>query len=192
MKNQKEVTVGQDMFVAFAYKLTDDKSGELLFETPKDAPDTIVYGVTPGVTPGLLLALKDLKAGDKFGVTLPPEAAFGNRNDQMVMKLEKEIFTVDGQLAEEVKVDAMLNMLTENQERVLGRVLDISDTHVTMDFNHPFADRTVRYEGEVVDVRPITAEELKQMQHGCGGCCHGGDCGDGCGDHKEGGCCCGC
>ena len=75
MKNQKEVTVGQDMFVAFAYKLTDDKSGELLFETPKDAPDTIVYGVTPGVTPGLLMALKDLKAGDKFGVTLPPEAA---------------------------------------------------------------------------------------------------------------------
>lgn len=185
--------VGQNMFVAFAYRLTDEKTGNLLFEVSKEAPDTMVYGVTQEIIPGLIAAIDGLKAGDKFSTTLPPEAAFGQRYEENILKLEKEIFTVDGELAEEVKVNAQLPMMTEQGVRVMGTVIEISDTHVTMDFNHPFADITVHYEGEIIEVRPATAEEL-QPQHGCGGC--GGGCGskDGnCGDHSCGnGCCGGC
>lgn len=191
--SNKEYKVGPDMFVAFAYRLTDDADGKELFEVKADAPDCMVYGVTKEIVPGLIAAMTDLKAGDKFSVTLPPEAAFGPRYEENIMDLEKEIFMPEGELIEDVKVGAQLPMMTEQGFRVLGRVLDITDSHVKMDFNHPFAGKTVTYNGEVIEVRPATPEEMQPTQ-GCGcGCSHEGNCsdgcGDGCGDKKEGGCC---
>lgn len=182
----KEI-VGPGKFVKYAYKLYSEPAGELLFETPADAPDELVYGVSHEVVPGLIAAIKDLAAGDKFSVTLPPAAAFGDRYDDNVVELEKVIFERDGKLADEVVVGAELPMMTAEGFRIVGKVLEITDKTIKMDFNHPFAGKTVKYEGEIVEVRDATPEELKPV----GGCCCGHDhCGDGgCGDHcGDGGC----
>ena len=112
------------MFVKYSYKLTDADSGKELFVTPEGEPDEMVYGVSQEVVPGLIAALQDLKAGDKFEVTLPPEAAFGQRHPENVIELDKEIFMRDGKLAEEVKVGAELPMMTAEGYRVLGRVIE--------------------------------------------------------------------
>lgn len=53
--------VGPGKFVAYSYKLYNDADGQLLFETPADAPDVMVYGVSQEVIPGLIAAVKDLK-----------------------------------------------------------------------------------------------------------------------------------
>lgn len=188
----KEMKVGPGMVVAYAYKLYNEADGTLLFEAKADAPDMMVYGVSEEIVPGLIAAIKDLGKGDKFEVTLPPAAAFGERHDENVVKLEKEIFMRDGELAEEVKEGAMLPMMTAEGYRIAGRVIRITDKEVEMDFNHPFAGLTVRYQGEVTDVREATPEELKPAS-GCGGGCGGGCCGGSEGDskscHGEGGCC---
>ena len=192
----KEIKVGPGMFVTYSYKLYNEKNGNLLFEATSEAPDEMVYGVSHEVVPGLIAAIKDLKAGDKFEVTLPPEAAFGPRYDDNVVKLEREIFMRDGEWAEEVKVGAMLPMMTAEGFRIEGKVKDIDDKHVTMDFNHPFAGKTVRYEGRVESVREATPEELHPVSGCCGGGCGGGDCGSEGNCSSEGscgsGCCSGC
>ncbi len=188
---ENEQKVGPGKYVKYAYKLYNDADGELLFEAKAEAPDEMVYGVSHEVVPGLIAALKDLGAGDRFEVTLPPQAAFGERYDENVVTLEKEIFERDGKLAEEVKVGAELPMMTAEGFRILGRVLEIGDKDIKMDFNHPFAGKTVKYEGEVVEVRDATPEELHPVQ-GCGGCgggcCSDGNCGDG--GCSEGSCGC--
>lgn len=182
-----EYKIEPGMFVEYSYKLTDADTGKLLFETPKDAPDQMVFGTTEAVVPGLIAAIDGLKAGDKFEVTLPMEAAFGPRTDENILELDKQIFMQDGKLAEEVKVGADLPMMTAEGYRVLGKVLEIGDK-VKMDFNHPFAGMAVTYNGVIEEVRPATEDELHPTS-GCGGCggCGGGSCGDhgGCGD----GCC---
>lgn len=182
--------VEEGKFVAYSYKLYDDDNGALLFETPEGQPDVMIYGLSHDVVPGLVAAMKGLKAGDRFTVELPAEAAFGERFDDNVIKLDKELFMRDGQLAEAVKVGTMLPMMTEQGFQVQGKVLAITDNEVEMDFNHPFAGLKVRFEGEVDEVRDATPEEIAALQsHGCGCGCHGGcgdsSCGDGCGD----GCC---
>ena len=55
-------------------------------------------------------------------------------------------------------------------------VVDITDTQVTLDFNHQLAGETVRYQGKVLQVRDATEQELHPHQ-GCGSC--GGSCGEG-------------
>ncbi|MBD5348186.1 MAG: peptidylprolyl isomerase [Bacteroides sp.] len=190
---EKELKVGPGMFVAYSYKLYNEADGALLFETPENHPDVMVYGVSQEVVPGLIAAMQGLKAGDKFGVTLPPMAAFGERHEEDIVELDREIFTRDGKLAEEVKVGAVLPMMTAEGYRVIGTILEIGDQKIKMDFNHPFAGLTVRYDGTVDEVRPATEQELKPA-HGCGGGCCGncGDgCGDGCGSEAETSCGCG-
>lgn len=181
----KEEKVGPGKYVEYAYKLYNAADGSLLFEAPKEAPDMMVYGVSHEIVPGLIAAMKDLKAGDRFEVELPPQAAFGDRYPDNIVTLEKEIFMRDGKLAEEVKVGAELPMMTAEGYRISGRVLEVGD-NIKMDFNHPFAGLTVKYEGEVTKVREATPEELTPAQ-GCGGGCCGG-----CGGHDEGSSCEGC
>ncbi len=186
-----EMKVGPGMYVEYSYKLYNDADGSLLFETPARQPDQMVYGVSQEIIPGLIAAMRDLKAGDKFGVTLPPAVAFGERNPDEVIELEKEIFMRDGELAEEVKPGAILPMMTAEGYRIAGTVLEIGDK-IKMDFNHPFAGLTVRYDGLVETVREATPEELTPTSGcggGCGGC-GGGNCGSDCGSSCEtGGCC---
>lgn len=185
---QKETPkAGPGMFVAYSYKLYNDADGELLFEAKADAPDVMVFGVSREIVPGLVTAMEGLGEGDRFETTLPPQAAFGERFEENVVSLEKEIFERDGELAEEVKVGAELPMMTAEGYRIMGRVLEIGDK-VKMDFNHPFAGLTVRYEGRIEQVREASPEELHPA-HGCGGC--GGGCGDA-GSSCESGCCGGC
>ncbi len=188
MSEEKNDIIGPGMFVKYSYTLTDDADGKVLFEASKKEPDEMIYGVSHEVVPGLAATLKGLKAGDRFEVTLPPEAAFGPHVEENVIELEKEIFLQDGQMAKEVKVGAMIPMMTAEGYRVYGKVLEIGDK-VKMDFNHPFAGKTVTYKGEVESVREATPEELSPAQGGCcggcgshenGGCCSDGGCGDGC------------
>ncbi len=182
MEEKIRETVGPGKFVAYSYKLYNDANGELLFEANSKAPDVMVYGVSHEIVPGLAAVLKDLAKDDKFEITLPPAAAFGERNPEYELILDPEIFMRDGKLAEEVKVGALLPMMTAEGYRIEGKVLEVGDK-IKMDFNHPFAGLTVRYEGKVEEVRDATPEELQPAQ-GCGSC---GGCGsEGCGCGSEG------
>jgi len=184
----QEIKIKPGMFVKYSYKLTEAETGKELFATPEGEPDEMVYGVSQEVVPGLVAALKDLGKGDRFDVTLPPEAAFGPRHAENIIELDKDIFMRDGKLAEEVKPGAELPMMTAEGFRVLGKVVEIGNK-VKMDFNHPFAGLTVTFAGEVEEVRDATPEELHPAQGGCCGCgdhgCGGGSCGSNC----SGGCC---
>lgn len=190
-EDKNRTAVSDGMFVAFTYKVVDAADGALLFEVPAKAPDTMVYGVTEGVVPGLCAALRGLRAGDRFEVSLPPEAAFGQISEDWVKRLPRSIFSPDGSLPGEVKEGAMLPMMTDQGVTIHGKVGEITPEEVVMDFNHPFAGKTVTFTGEVLEVRPATAEELNPPKCGC---CHGGCGDDGCGSDGcgDGGCSDGC
>ena len=76
-----------------------------------------------------------------------------------------------------------------------GSVLEIKDSVVVMDFNHPLAGEELHFVGEVLDVHEATPEEVEKFFGGHEGC------GCGCGhnhehehNHEDEGCggCCGC
>ena len=78
-----------------------------------------------------------------------------------------------------------------------GTDVDNKPEIVVVDLNHPVAGEDVVVEGEVVENRPATAEEIQEvitMMSGGGGCgcdscgcedddCGDGGCGSGCGCH---------
>lgn len=185
-------------FVELGYKLYEvasDGKQTLVHESDKDDPERVIFGVTRGMIQPLEKAIEGLEKGGRFDLEVKAKDAFGEYDAEQVVELPKDIFIVDGKFdGEMVKVGALVPMMTADGFRINGKVLEVTDNEVKMDFNHPLAGKDVRFEGEVLLVRDATPEEL-QPAHGCGcGCDHDG-CGDdhcGCGEEGHCGDGCGC
>lgn len=176
------------------YQINPDGSEVLVHQVDPADPEKIVFGVTRGMIRPLELELDGKNKGDKFNVVVKAEDAFGPYDNEQVAELDREIFLVDGKFDEEViKTGAIVPMMTADGYRINGVVKKITADKVFMDFNHPLAGKDVRFEGEVVEVRQATPEELTPAQ-GCGCGCDHDSCGDGCGcdEGHECGSGCGC
>jgi FKBP-type peptidyl-prolyl cis-trans isomerase SlyD len=186
----KYVEIAYDLF-----EVTEGGSRELLHQVTAEAPEKIVYGVTPGVIVPLVQAIENLAKGDKFDVVVKPEDAFGVYTDELLRaeELPRQIFERDGKVDEkEIHVGAHIFLQTNMGQEVPATIMEISGdiVKVVVDFNHPLAGKTIAIAGSIVEVRQATAEEIAANQsHGCSCGCHDHDCGDGCGcgdDHHCG------
>ncbi|MBR6876330.1 MAG: hypothetical protein IKN00_08600, partial [Bacteroidales bacterium] len=138
-------------------------------------------------------ALEGKEPGEGFDFVLSPEDGYGTYDPKYLVELPKTAFAIDGQVREDLLVvGRTIPMLNQAGQVVQGTVSKITDSSVTMDFNHPMAGKTLHFTGKVESVRGATDKELTEGLHGeylpqeegCGGC-HGGGC------HKENGECCG-
>lgn len=177
-------------FVELIYDLyeVDGENQELMMKATEQMPDSFVFGLDQNMIPAFMQALEGLKEGEKFDLKFAPKDAFGEQIDEYIVTFEKDLFMVDGQFdSERIKVRNVIEMMTAEGNRVPGEVVEVTDNKVTIDFNHPLAGQTIRYNGYVRLVRPATAEELQPKSScGCG-------CGDsGCGDDEDHGCAGGC
>ena len=170
------MTIEDKKVVSLHYELqVDDESGtrQVADKSEEGHPLVFLYGV------GQLLPLfeeniKGMKSGDKFEFSVPPEEGYGEYDDEAVVNLPLEIFKVDGELdTEMLKPGNILPMSDEQGNQLQGRVIEVTDNAVLMDFNHPLAGFDLYFTGKVVFVRDATLEELTHGHvHGDGGIIH--------------------
>ena len=172
-------------FVEATYDLFVGAENELMERAPKELPLRFVFGVDQ-MLPSFEAKLKGLKAGDKFEFVIPCNDAYGERDEEHVLELNKDMFIVDGKFDEEMIFPGnTVPMMDASGNRLNGSVLEVKENVVVMDFNHPLAGEDLHFVGEIVTVRPATPEELHPSCGGCGGGCncgdeHHNDCGGGC------------
>lgn len=173
---------------------------ELMEKATVEQPLSFVYGI------GMMLPkfeenLFGMQAGDKFDFVINTEDAYGEYDDESVLDLDRAIFEIDGKIDEEVIFEGNVVPLMDNEgNRINAQVVTISDSHVTVDLNHPLAGETLHFKGSVLEVREASEKELAALMGGGCGCgdggCSDGGCGDGsCGNGDEdnmGGCGSGC
>lgn len=71
---------------------------------------------------------------------IPCNEAYGERNEEHVLELSKDMFIVDGKFDEEMIFPGnTVPMMDSNGSRLNGSVLEVKDDIVVMDFNHPLA-----------------------------------------------------
>lgn len=180
--------IAENTFVSLSYDLSvgTKEEKELMEQATKEQPLQFVYGA------GMMLdsfeeKLKGLNPGDKFEFILSPEEAYGQYEEERVLELPKTMFEVDGKFDEENVVEgATLPMRDAEGNQLNGSVLELREDIVLMDFNHPLAGETLYFQGEVVDVRVPSAEELSSVPGKCPKC--GADKKETCSCEKEGSC----
>lgn len=187
--------INRNMHVSLSYTLrSESHEGEVIEATQEGQPLEFVYGAGM-MLPKFEEALLGLEKGNDFKIEIPHLDGYGPTFAERVVDLPKNLFEKEGQFDEEmVAVGNVLPMMDGNGNRMDGKVLELTDETVKMDFNHPMAGQDLFFTGAILDIREATDEEMAQIaQMQAGGGCGGGDCGDcgdgGCGDGAED---CGC
>jgi FKBP-type peptidyl-prolyl cis-trans isomerase SlyD len=184
--NNMKITNGA--FVALSYQLNigegDEK--ELIEEATVEAPMSFILGMG-SMIPAFEKQLFGLEKGAKFAFSLSPQEAHGEFSEEHIVDLPKSVFEVDGKFDEKVIFEGSLLPMTDSDgNRMTGFVLSVDDDSVQMDFNHPLAGETLRFEGTVLDVHMASPEEIAATTATC-------DCDD-CNSEsgRSSGCSCGC
>lgn len=182
-------------YVTVAYELfTDNEKGihELVEKAPEEHPFQFITGM--GVTlDSFEEKVAGLAQGDGFDFTLSSDEAYGPYEQEHVIELGKEVFSINGRFdKDQVYPGAVLPLVNADGNRFDGLVLEVKDKTVEVDLNHPLAGKDLHFVGKVVTMRDATNEEIEGMANmmsgeGCG--CGCGECGEEGHHHGEG---CGC
>lgn len=140
--------------VSFDYTLKGE-DGVTIESSQGSTPFSYIHG-TGSLIPGLESALEGKTDGDEFTISVPPEQAYGERNESLVLALPRERLATD----EEPEVGMHFHASTaEGSTRVVTIVKVEGDT-ITVDGNHPLAGVTLIFAIIVRAVRNATSEEL--------------------------------
>ena len=185
--------IARNRMVTLTYDLRlEDQNGDMIEQATAERPLKFIYGAGQ-MLPKFEAQLAGLKQGESFEINLTKYEAHGEVNEDAIVELPRQVFMVDGDFDDElVKVGNSVPMMTGDGQRLNGIVLEVSDQVVKMDFNHPLAGEDLHFQGEVLEVRDATDEEIAALfSHSCG--CGSGGCGDGdCDDESGHGCSSGC
>jgi FKBP-type peptidyl-prolyl cis-trans isomerase SlyD len=117
------------------------------------------------IIPGLESEIGKLKTGDKKKINVKADDAYGQRDPQALIDVPVEKLP-----SKTVKVG---DQFRSNQSPLPLTVTKVTDTHVTLDANHPLAGVDLTFDVEITTIRDATEEELAHGHaHGPGGHSH--------------------
>jgi FKBP-type peptidyl-prolyl cis-trans isomerase SlyD len=164
------MTVGNNKVVSMTYILKENNAkGDIIQQVKEDRPFVYLFG-KGGLLPAFKKNLEGLKKGESFDFILEKEDAYGVPSSENILKLDKKVFEVDGKFDEEmIKVGEIIPMEDDKGNPLSGKILEIGDDYVVVDFNHPLAGMDLFFEGKILEVRDATPEELEHGHaHGPG------------------------
>ena len=147
--------IGPEMWVRLRVVICDAE-GAAVEDAPSEASFVFGYGA---LLPALEMGIEGLPEGAKKSLTIKPEDAFGLRDPKAVLEVLRDEFPSD--VAEGDVFDADEDDGPEAPGgMVLLRVLEVTPETVILDRNHPLAGQKVRFDVEVLEVRPAEEAEI--------------------------------
>lgn len=99
------------------------------------------------ILPALEHALNGLDVGDSREVTLAPDEAYGSVNPDAYKNVEAQL------IPEDLRFEGALLVVADEQfGEMLIRVRSLEGDQVTLDFNHPLAGKTLKFDVRVINV----------------------------------------
>jgi FKBP-type peptidyl-prolyl cis-trans isomerase SlyD len=138
--------------IAFSYVLKNSQ-GEILDASEANQPMPFLEG-RQQIIPALELELAKMSEGDKKNIVLKASEAYGDFRADMIMEVPKE------ELAHiQITLGAHLQLQLGEGVKVV-KVTKITDSHVTLDGNHPLSGVDLAFDIEVVLIREATVDEV--------------------------------
>ncbi len=146
--------IKKNKVVSIDYTLKND-DGKILDTSEGREPLNFIHG-NGHLIPGLEEALEGKTKDKKLSVSIPPEKGYGIRSEEMIQTVDRSNFDKEAQIETGMQFQAQM----DNGVQLLT-VTKVEGNNVTLDGNHPLADKTLHFDVNVVDVREATKEELE-------------------------------
>ncbi len=101
------------------------------------------------VVPGFEAAVTGMKLGEKVTETIPADKAYGQRRDELAVKVERSRVPE----GVELEVGGRLQVQTQDGRTAPVVVTEITDEAVHLDANHPLAGQDLTFEIELVEIK---------------------------------------
>ncbi len=149
--------------IALTYELrSGNAEGEVIETAGKEKPAEFLFGAG-NLIPEFEDQIHPLDAGESFEFTIASDKAYGPVNPSAVVDLPRNIFTIDGKEAEDLLFEGnIVPMRNDKGDPLQGKILEIHDETVKMDFNHPLAGQDLHFKGEVLTSREANPEEIEK------------------------------
>ena len=152
-----DLIVAKNMVASVHYTGTMPDSGEVFDSSEGRDPLTFLVGHGQMI-PGFEEEIQGAKIGDKRTFTLTPDKAYGERQEEAMMKIPREEFSA---LEEEAKLEVGMTLVAQMQHGPAPfTVTELTDDEVTADFNHKLAGESLTFAVEIIELRDADAEEL--------------------------------
>ena len=146
-------TIADDKFVELSYKITDQKTDEVLVAT--EYPIGYVHGANDILSPDILEELKGKSTGDIVEVPIDCNQLYGPRDEGLVFT--DHIKNVPEEYREVGTTIVMESKKGSTRDFIVTR---INENTLTVDGNNPLCGRKVIFTLTVLSVRDATNEEI--------------------------------
>lgn len=157
----------QDTVASVHYTGTHPESGEVFDSSEGRDPLTFLVGHGQMI-PGFEEEMLGAEIGERREFTLEPSRAYGERDDNALLQIEKSNFE---DLEKEGLLEVGIQLVAQMpQGPAPFTITEIGEDMVTADFNHELAGKSLHFSVEVVELRAATDEEKAHGHaHGPGG-----------------------
>lgn len=153
--------IDDDRVATISYQLQNEE-GEVLEQVDEEEGLTYLHG-HENIVPGLEEELLGKEPGDDYEVTVPPDDGYGEHVEELVSKVPRDTFPEDvelepGMVFQAVKDDVGGDEAEASEFLVVRKIVG---DEIEVDANHPLAGETLQFEGEVMEVREASDDEIE-------------------------------
>jgi FKBP-type peptidyl-prolyl cis-trans isomerase SlyD len=135
--------------------------GEIIEVAGKDNPAEFLFGVG-NLIPEFEDKIVDLQEGATFDFVIKEENAYGPLDESAIVDLPRDTFVINGEEAQDLLfIGNVVPMRDHNGHAIQGKIIDILDETVKMDFNHPLAGHDLHFKGEIINKRDAEQAEIE-------------------------------
>lgn len=143
--------VGPDSYLTLHYRLTLAESGAVVFDTFANKPATIQLG-TGQLAPTLEQQLIGLEEGAQARFEMQADAAFGQRNPELVQRVSRAMLDRHADSGEDWQPGDLVEFPAPEGGRYTGVLKAIDEQGALFDFNHPLAGQPVVFEVRIIGI----------------------------------------
>jgi FKBP-type peptidyl-prolyl cis-trans isomerase SlpA len=136
-----------DSLITLHYRIATADDTEIV-STFGSSPATLQLG-SGELAPPLEACLEDLPVGERHVFLLEPSQAFGPHNPELLKRLSKRELPNGGA---DIGPLTLVEFAAPNGAKFAGLVREIDEQAALVDFNHPLAGKSIRFEVEVIGV----------------------------------------
>ena len=139
-----KITDGKTVVIDYTLSL---KNGVVIESTKNDDPLTYIQG-DGELIDGLERAVNGLEKGAKKDIVLPVAQAFGEHDPEALLEIPKTDLPPESLVPETV-----IHAGGPKGQAINGKVMEVKDSTVIVDFNHPLAGQQLHCSIHIVDVQ---------------------------------------
>jgi FKBP-type peptidyl-prolyl cis-trans isomerase SlyD len=144
--------IGPNKTAKLIYTLTAVTDGRIIEKVNEEKPAAFQFGIGQ-LLPAFEKNMDGLQANDSFSFILKAEEAYGESDPYAIFDIPIDTFEVDGKADEKMlQVGNTIPMTDNDGNKHMGRITNVMEHAVTMDFNHPLAGKDLRFAGKVIEV----------------------------------------